>query len=115
MTEGDPRDQISDLEAHIDALAETVESCRKLMLISKIAIAAGGIVVLAIALGAIRFDPMAVIAAMTAVIGGTVVFGSNMSTSQQASDRMKDAEARRAALIGRLELRVVDDGVDSSP
>jgi hypothetical protein len=72
------------LEAQIEKLTEAIERCRKAILVSKVAIAAGGIWLLAFTLGAIRFDPMAMIAAISAVIGGTVVFGSNTSTSKQA-------------------------------
>ena len=84
MADDDLHDQISSLEAHIDELTGVIESCRKLILVSKVAIAAGGIWLLAFTFGAIEFDPMAMIAAISAVIGGTVVFGSNTSTSKQA-------------------------------
>jgi hypothetical protein len=109
MTHEDPRERIAQLEAQTDELAQTLESCRKLMLASKIAMAAGGLLLAAMLFGAVRFDPMVMIGAMTAVIGGIVVFGSNTSTAQQAAAKLKDAEALRAELIGRLELRVVTD------
>ncbi len=111
MADGDPHDQIARLETQIDGLAEALDRCRKIALASKVAIVAGGTVMAAMALGAIGFEPMAMIAAMTAVIGGIVVFGSNSSTSKQISARMNDAEALRTELIGRLELRVVDGGL----
>jgi hypothetical protein len=110
MTDGDLRGRISRLEADMDDLAETVEGCRKIILASKIAIAAGGISMAAILFGAIRFDPVVMVAAMAAMLGGVVVFGSNVSTSRQAVARMKEAEAARAELIGKLELRAVDGG-----
>jgi hypothetical protein len=110
MTDGDLRDRISRLEAYIDELAETVEGCRKIILASKIAIAAGGISMAAILFGAIRFDPLVMVAAMAAILGGVVVFGSNVSTSQQTVARIKEAETARAELIDKLELRAVDDG-----
>jgi len=49
------------------------------------------------------------VAAIAAVIGGTVVFGSNTTTAKQISTAMLEAEERRASLIGGLELRVVGD------
>ena len=109
--DGDLPAQISRLEARIDGLAETLERCRKIALVSKAAIAAGAIGMAAMTLGPIRVDPMAMLAAMTAVIGGIVVFGSNRSTSEQTAAGMLAAEALRAELIGRLELRVVDGGL----
>jgi hypothetical protein len=111
MTDSGLRDQISHLEADMDHLAERVEGCRKIILASKIAIAAGAIAMVAILIGAIRFDAVALLAAMVAMLGGIVVFGSNVSTSQQAMARIKEAEAARAELIGKLELRTVEGGV----
>jgi hypothetical protein len=111
MADDDLHDEISRLEARIDELAATIEGCRKITMMSKIAMMAGAAWMLATGLGAIRFDATAMIAAMTAVIGGIVFFGSNTSTSNEASADMKQAEKLRAELIGKLELRVVDDGV----
>ena len=111
MTDGDLRDQISYLETRIEDLADVIERCRKIILASKIAIATGGFYVVAGPLGVIPFDLTAMIAAMTAVIGGIVVFGSNTATSQQASANMAAAEKLRVELIGQLELRVVDAGL----
>jgi hypothetical protein len=48
--------------------------------------------------------------ALAAVIGGTVVCGSNTSTLKQTTTAMKAAEAHRAELISRMDLRVVGDG-----
>jgi hypothetical protein len=109
--DGDLPAQISRLEARIDGLAETLERCRKIALVSKAAIAAGALGMAVMTLGPMRVDPMAMLAAMTAVIGGIVVFGSNRSTSEQTAASMRAAEALRAELIGRLELRVVDGGL----
>jgi hypothetical protein len=110
MFDGDPRAQILRLEANIEELTEVMERCRKIILISKVAIAAGGIWLLALTLGAIRFDPVAMIGAIAAVIGGTVVFGSNTSTLKQNTTAIEVAEAHRAELISRLDLRMAGDG-----
>jgi hypothetical protein len=109
MGDGDLRDQISSLEAHIDELTGVIESCRKLILVSKVAIAAGGIWLLAFTFGAIRFESMAMVGAIAAVIGGTVVFGSNTSTSKQAAADIKAAEALRAELIDKINLQLVGE------
>ena len=107
---GDLHDQILQIEAGLEELTDVVERCRKIILISKAAVSAGGILILAIVIGAISFDPTAMIGAIAAVIGGTVVFGSNTSTLKQITAQMKAAEAHRSELISRLHLRVVGDG-----
>ena len=110
MDDSDLREQILSLEAQIEELAETIESCRKIIVISKAVIAVGGMLIVTVTLGVVRFDPAVMIGAIAAVIGGTVVFGSNTSTSKQTTAAMKAAEARRAELISRIDLRVVGSG-----
>ena len=44
-----------------------------------------------------------------ALLGGVVVFGSNTSTANQLSESMRSAGAQRAALIGQLDIRLVED------
>jgi len=107
---GDLHEQILHIEAHIEELTDIIERCRKIILISKVAIAAGGILILAIIIGAVGFDPAVLIGAIAAVVGGIVVFGSNTSTLKQTSTAMKAAEAHRTELISRMDLRVVGDG-----
>jgi hypothetical protein len=107
---GDLHEQILHIEAHIEELTDIIERCRKIILISKVAIAAGGILILAIIIGAVGFDPTVLIGAIAAVVGGIVVFGSNTSTLKQTSTAMKAAEAHRTELISRMDLRVVGDG-----
>jgi UPF0716 family protein affecting phage T7 exclusion len=108
--DGDLHEEILHIEAHIEELTDIIERCRKIILISKAAIAAGGILILAIVVGALGFDPTILIGAIAAVIGGTVVFGSNTSTLKQTSADMKAAEAHRTELISRMDLKVVGDG-----
>jgi hypothetical protein len=56
-SDGDPHDEIVRLEGHIEELSAKIESCRKFILASRIATSGGGIVLCAMLLGAIRFDP----------------------------------------------------------
>jgi hypothetical protein len=114
LEHGDPHELIARLEARIDDLAEVMERCRKITLASKVAIACGGIWMLAAVLGAVGLDPLAMVAAIAAVIGGTVVFGSNTTTAKQISAARREADAHRAALIGSLELRVVGEATPQS-
>jgi hypothetical protein len=112
MSEGeaeiDPRDEIARLEAEIDALAESAERCRKIILFSKAAIAAGGLLMLVVVLSPVRLDPTVLIVAIAAVIGGIVGLGSNTRTLQQTAAAMQSAEALRAGLIDRLAPRAVE-------
>jgi hypothetical protein len=90
------------------ALAGALERCRKTALASKAAMAFGGILAAATTLGVV-FDPMVMVAGLAALLGGVVVFGSNTSTANQLSESMRRAEALRAAVIGRLDIRLVED------
>jgi hypothetical protein len=108
--ERDLHEQILRIEAYIEELADVVESCRKIILVSKFAAGAGGVLILAIIIGAVGFNATVMIGAIAAVVGGTVAFGSNASTLKQTTTDMKAAEARRAELISKMDLRVVGDG-----
>ena len=105
--DGNPHDEIVRLEAQIEELAAKIESCSKFILASRIAMASGGIVIAAILLGAIRLDPAAMTAAVAALFGGIVVWGSNGSTAKEAAKELSAAEADRAALIEMIDLRVI--------
>jgi len=105
----DPREQISELEVQIEELAGALERCRKTALAAKTAMAFGTILLAVTVLGIVTFNPMAMVAGLTALLGGVVVFGSNASTSNQLAETMRNAEAQRAALIGRLDIRLVHD------
>jgi hypothetical protein len=105
----DVREQISELEAEIEELAGALERCRKTALASKAAMVFGAILLAATVLGVVTFDPMAMVAGLAALLGGVVVFGSNRSTANQLSESMRNAEALRAALIGRLDIRLIGD------
>lgn len=109
MTEDDPTDEISDIEDRIERLAEIAERCRKYILASKIAIGSGAGLLLVTILGLFGFGQTAALGSIALVLGGIVSLGSNVSTLRQTDDAIGVAEARRAALIGRIDLRVVAD------
>jgi hypothetical protein len=114
MPNDELREQISRIETDIEDHAITLEGCRKAMLLSKVAIAAGIVFLSAYLLGAIWLNAVAVIGAMAAVIGGVVVFGSNLTTSNQATSAMAALERRRAELIDMINLRTVGEGEELS-
>lgn len=107
MDDLDPRDEIARLEAQIDELAARLESCRKFILVARIAVVAGAILLAAILFGAISFDPRLMLAAITALLAGIVVWGSNDLTAKETAKEMAAVEADRTRLIGTIDLRVV--------
>ena len=109
MTEDDPTDEISDIEDRIAVLAEIAERCRKFILASKIAIGSGAALLLITILGLFGTGLTAALGSIALVLGGIVSLGSNISTLQQTESAIGAAEARRSALIGRIDLRVVAD------
>ena len=109
MTESDPTDEISDIEDRIERLAEIAERCRKYILASKIAIGAGGALLLIVILGLFGAGLTAALGSIALILGGIVSLGSNISTLQQTDAAIGAAEARRAALISAIDLRVVAD------
>jgi len=106
-TERDPHEEIVRLEEYIEELDTKIESCRKFILASRIAMAAAGVVLAAMLVGAIRFDPGVMAATVAAFLGGIVVWGSNSSTAKEAAKESAAAEADRAALIEIINPRVI--------
>jgi hypothetical protein len=107
--EDKPIDVISRIEGEIEELAEVSERCRKIILVSKAAIASGVALLLFMMLGLIGSNQVAAIGSIAVVLGGIVSFGSNVSTLRQAKAAMTTAEALRSDLISRIDLRVVGD------
>jgi hypothetical protein len=101
---GNPRDEVVRLEERIEDLAAKIESCRKLILLSRIAMAGGSLVLAGMLFGVIRFDPEIMAAAVAALLGGIAVGGSNSSTTQQAARELASVESDRSALIEEMDL-----------
>jgi hypothetical protein len=111
--EDSPVDEISRIEAQLEELAEVADRCRKIILVSKAAIAAGGALLLVMILGLLGSSPVAAIGSIAMVLGGIVSLGSNVSTLRQTLADMNDAETVRSDLIGGIDLRVVGDRADN--
>ncbi len=106
----DPTDAISQIEARLEMLAESAERCRKIIMFSKAAIAAGALLLLVMLLGLFGSGATAALGSIAAILGGIVSLGSNTSTLQQTTAAIDAAEAHRSELIGRINLRLVSDG-----
>ena len=109
MTDDDLIDEISDIEDRIERLAGIAERCRKYILASKIAIGGGAVLLLVTILGLFGLGQTAALGSIALVLGGIVSLGSNISTLRQTDEAIGAAEARRAALISSIDLRVVAD------
>jgi hypothetical protein len=107
--EDDPAGEISRIESRLEELAEISERCRKIILVSKAAIAGGAALLLVMILGLFGSGPVAAIGSIAMVLGGIVSLGSNVSTLRQTMADISDAEALRSDLIGRIDLRLVSD------
>jgi hypothetical protein len=109
MTDHDPADEISQLEARIEAFAEVAERCRKFILASRVTIAAGAGLLFAAILGVFGAGMSAALGSIALILGGIVSLGSNVSTLRQTDAAIATAEALRSELIGGIDLRVVRD------
>jgi hypothetical protein len=83
------------------------------MLAARIILAFGGILIAALLTGLLRPDPLALVTAIAAILGGIVLLGSNRSTAAEAREQMEEAEIQRDEWIGALRLR--DLGRDLGP
>lgn len=109
MNGGDQRSDIVRLEAQIDGLEATIETCRKFILAGRIAVASGNGILILLLVGVLHINPSVMAVAIAAVLGGIVAVGSNRSTSRAATDELTALEAKRSTLIRQLELRFVSD------
>jgi|GraSoiStandDraft_46_1057282.scaffolds.fasta_scaffold343951_2 hypothetical protein len=107
MNDSDHREEIVQLEAQIDELGASIESCRKFILAGRIAVMGGGAVLITMLSGAIQFDSSVMALAIAAVLGGIVAAGSNRSTAKEAMHELSVAETRRKALIEQIDLLLV--------
>ena len=112
MDEDNPTGEISRIEARLEELAELAERCRKMILVSRAAIVGGAALLLVMMLGVFGSGQVAALGSIAAVLGGIVSLGSNVSTLQQTMDAISAAEALRSELIGRIDLRVVGEGME---
>lgn len=105
------RDDVAHIESHIEQLVLSLERCRKLALAAKIAIGAGAAWIALSLFLLVPFVDFMLVVAAAVVIGGIVLLGSNATTWRETEALLRASEAMRAEMIGRLELRVVDEGV----
>lgn len=100
-----PRDDpIAALESRIDALHDEIETCRKAILLSRVALACGGAWLVVTLLGFSRSTP-GLLLAIAACLGGFIGAGANHTTQRNAQAELAQRKAERDALIDELRLR----------
>src|ERR1700729_518995 len=102
MSDIDPREEIERLEAQIEQLAARIENCRKFILAGRIAVAIGGVLLVALLLGAIRFDLQLMMFARAFSRGGMGGWASTGSPANEAGSELAAAGGSRKALIGMI-------------
>jgi hypothetical protein len=105
----DPHAEIARLEAEIEERSEAIERCRKTILLSKTVAIVGVLVIALMLTGIVPADATVLIVSIAATLGGAVGLGSTTTTAAQLAAAIKDAEARRAELIGTISLTVVGE------
>ena len=109
MDDDEFRAEIARLEDRIETLTRERERCRKISIAARILAAAGASWILLVLVTIVPFVPSTFLAAVAAALGGAVLLGSNKTTWEQTEAALREAEAKRAELIGRIELRVVGE------
>ncbi|SDR52725.1 hypothetical protein SAMN05444161_5335 [Rhizobiales bacterium GAS191] len=108
MSNGELHDQIEELEARIESLAEIAEGCRKWILLSKAAMVLGGILLAARLTDFIWLSLPMTLLAIAAVLGGIVMGGSNFSTLRRAEGERRAAEKLRIQIIDEAHLPSIE-------
>ena len=101
MSDVDIHEQVEELEARSEALDEIITSCRKWILLAQAAIAAGLMALAASLAGLVWLDLPRTLLALAAMLGGTVLAGSNWSTLRKSQDEK--------TAIERLRIRIIDE------
>ena len=114
MDQRELREEIARIELRLEELSSSIEKSRKAILVSKMSLAGGALLTLALMSGLMSAQPLPVVVAIAAIFGGIVGFGANVSTARQDSSAMQTAAASRAEMISRLELREIGQGTNLS-
>lgn len=106
---GDIHHDIVTLEARIEHLAGIVERCRKIATGARVLIWGGGVLLALTLLGVLPMTATLFFGAITAIIAGVVLAGSNRATRDQTQAQMDALNDDRNALIDALALRQIEE------
>ena len=112
MSEADPTpaDEIERLESQIDELREAIHRSRRLALVGRACAFAGAALLVAMILGLAFFTPARMIVGISLGLGGLVLMGSSVGSTQQLELSLKRTEDERNAAIDALALVQLGDG-----
>lgn len=97
----------------MDELRDRIESCRKAIMLSRLALGGAAALFAALLLGLLNSTP-ALLIAIAGALAGLVGMGSNRSTAEQARAELAASRAERDALIDGLAPRVLG-GFEAAP
>ncbi len=100
-------EEVAQIEAEMEALAEKIEHGRKVAVLAKALVAAGSLALVLLVVGVLRGSPGVLLFGIAAVLGGFTLLGSNRTTTDQFRERLSDAQAKRNALISGMHLHLV--------
>ena len=105
-----PAEQIERLEARIDELREAIRRSRRLVVTGRACAFAGPALLVCLALGLAIVTPVRMIVGIALGLGGLVLMGSSVGSTDQLKLSLKRAEDRRNAAIDALEFVDLGDG-----
>lgn len=105
----DSHQQITDLEAEIDALSDAAEQCRKSMVIAKIATGVGGLLFGAALLSLVRVSSVTMVIGIAATLGSIAFWGSSQGSLEQISGKIRTLKSQRARLIDEMNLKPIQN------
>ena len=105
MFEADPTpaEQIERLEAQIDELREAIQRSRRLVVAGRAGVFGGVAFVICWVLGLATATPVQLIVGITAGLGGLVLMGSSVGSTQRLELSLKQTEDERNTSIDALE------------
>lgn len=107
MSSDETQARLAEIEDKIHRLQDLIETCRKGMLLSRVAIVAGAILFLLNL--ALASPPSLVLGLLffTAIIGGLVWLGANKSSREQAVAELRVAQAEWQSATDAIEMETI--------
>ena len=105
-----PAEQIERLEAQIDELREAIRRSRRLVVAGRACAFAGAALLICLALGLATVTPVQMIVGTAVGLGGLVLMGSSVGSTNQLKLSLKQTEDERNSAIDALQFVDQRDG-----